>query len=96
MELYGAVEAGGTKILMAVGRAGEEPLALERIPKTDPGKTLDRIIGFFRARAAEGYAIRALGGAASVRWIWTPRPLDGASSLRLRNRGGREQTWPAL
>jgi len=61
MELYGAVEAGGTKILAAVGSAGEEPLALERIPTTDPGETLDRIIRFFRARASEGLPIRALG-----------------------------------
>lgn len=61
MEQYGAVEAGGTKIIAAVGRAGEEPRALERIPTTDPGETLDRIIGFFRARASEGLPIRALG-----------------------------------
>lgn len=61
MELFGAVEAGGTKIVVAVGRAGEEPRVLERIPTTDPGETLDRIIGFFRARASEGFPVRALG-----------------------------------
>lgn len=61
MEFYGAVEAGGTKIVAAIGKAGEEPRALERIPTTDPGETLDRIIGFFRARASEGLPVRALG-----------------------------------
>ena len=61
MELFGAVEAGGTKIIVAVGRAGEEPLVFERIPTTEPGETLDRIISFFRDRASEGHTIRALG-----------------------------------
>ncbi len=60
-ELRGAVELGGTKVIAAVGRAGEEPLARERIPTTDPGETLDRVVGFFRARAAEGRSISALG-----------------------------------
>lgn len=74
MELYGAVEAGGTKIIAAIGRAGEEPLALERIPTTDPRETLDRVIGFFRTRTVEGYPIRALGVA-----CFGPVDLDPAS-----------------
>lgn len=74
MDFYGAVEAGGTKIVAAVGRVEEEPLAMERIPTSEPGETLDRVIGFFRARASEGLPVRALGVA-----CFGPVDLDPAS-----------------
>jgi len=59
--LYGAVEAGGTKTIVAVGRADEKPLKEERIPTTDPEETLGRAAEFFRDCAAEGREIQALG-----------------------------------
>lgn len=60
-ELYGAVEAGGTKFVVAVGRAGEAPLRTERIPTTEPEETLGRVAGFFRSCGRDGLEIEALG-----------------------------------
>ena len=37
--IYGAVEAGGTKFVVAAGRAGEAPLREARIPTTNPEET---------------------------------------------------------
>jgi fructokinase len=50
MALYGAVEAGGTKFVCAVGSGPYELLAEQRIPTTTPGETLSQCIDFFRAQ----------------------------------------------
>lgn len=50
MPLYGAVEAGGTKIVCAVGTGPDDLSALARFPTTTPAETLERIVGFFRAQ----------------------------------------------
>lgn len=56
--LYGAVEAGGTKFLCAVGTGPEDLRAVTRIPTTDPEETLGRVLAFFRAFAGD---LRAIG-----------------------------------
>jgi fructokinase len=48
-QLYGAVEAGGTKLNCAVG-SGPQDLVTQRIPTTSPRETIDRVITFFRSR----------------------------------------------
>jgi len=57
MSLYGAIEAGGTKFVVAVGTGPEDLKAQARFPTTTPKETLGRCIDFFRAQPK----IEALG-----------------------------------
>ena len=57
MSLYGAIEAGGTKFVCAVGTGPEDLRAQARFPTTTPHETLGRCIDFFRAQPK----IEALG-----------------------------------
>jgi fructokinase len=50
MSLFGAIEAGGTKFVCAVGSGPDQLTAEARIPTTSPGETLARCIAFFRAQ----------------------------------------------
>ena len=50
MGLYGAIEAGGTKFLCAVGTGPDELTAQARFPTTTPTETLGNCIEFFRAQ----------------------------------------------
>ena len=50
MSLYGAIEAGGTKFVCAVGTSPQDLRAQARFPTTTPGETLGRCIDFFRAQ----------------------------------------------
>jgi len=47
-KMYGAVEAGGTKFVCAVG-AGKEIIELCRVPTTSPEETFDKVIQFFQS-----------------------------------------------
>ncbi len=57
MSLYGAIEAGGTKFVCAVGTGPEDLRAQARFPTTTPSETLARCIDFFRSQPK----IEALG-----------------------------------
>lgn len=46
--LIGALEAGGTKFVCAVGTGPDDVRAIERIPTTTPAETLGRCVDFFR------------------------------------------------
>src|SRR5258706_1662757 len=46
--LYGGIEAGGTKIVCAVGMGPADLRAQIHFPTTAPGETLARIIAFFQ------------------------------------------------
>jgi fructokinase len=50
MSLFGAIEAGGTKFVCAVGTGPEDLRAQARFPTTTPHETLGRCIDFFRAQ----------------------------------------------
>lgn len=52
MALYGAIEAGGTKFVCAVGTGPDDLRALRRIPTTSPRETLDQCLAFFRSQPA--------------------------------------------
>ena len=58
MSLFGAIEAGGTKFVCAVG-TGPEDLESVQFPTTSPEDTVQAAIAFFRARAAG--RLRAVG-----------------------------------
>lgn len=50
MAVFGAIEAGGTKFVCAVGAASGELLAEARIATTTPAETLGRCVEFFAAQ----------------------------------------------
>lgn len=59
--LFGAVEAGGTKFVVAIADERGEILAQERFPTTDPTATLAAVIAFLRQGAATRGAFGAIG-----------------------------------
>ncbi|MEP6885883.1 MAG: ROK family protein [Gammaproteobacteria bacterium] len=59
--LFGAVEAGGTKFVVAVGDERGNILAQERFPTMDPATTLAAMRKILRERAGTGAAFSAIG-----------------------------------
>ena len=59
MASLGAVEAGGTKFVCAIG-SGPHDLVRSTIPTTTPGETLGQVVEFFRGHARE-HPFAALG-----------------------------------
>jgi fructokinase len=59
-KLYGAIEAGGTKWMCAVGSGPGHILREMRIPTTSPDETIGRVIDFFRP-SVEDKSIGSLG-----------------------------------
>lgn len=90
--LFGAVEAGGTKFVLAIGRGHDDIVAQTQIPTTSPGETLQRTIEWFQGKGA----IAALGIAcfgpvdldpASPQWGYitdTPKPGWSQASVAAR------------
>ena len=58
--LYGAVEAGGTKFMCAIGSGPGHILREARIPTTTPDETLTKVAEFFRPAVRDG-SISRLG-----------------------------------
>jgi fructokinase len=54
--MFGAIEAGGTKFICAIG-TGPHDLESVQIPTTTPAATLDAVVDFFRARRSDLDAI---------------------------------------
>lgn len=85
--IWGAVEAGGTKMVCGVGREDGSILLRERFPTTTPEESFDRIAGFFREAESRlgplsGLGIVAFGpvdvrdpgSAGHGRMLTTPKP----------------------
>ena len=70
---FGAVEAGGTKFVCAVGTGPEALTARMECPTTSPEETIGRVIEFF-GKHAEGDSLAAVGIAS-----FGPVDLDPAS-----------------
>ncbi len=66
---YGGLEAGGTKIVCALGAGPDTLVAQTRIPTTTPAETLGRVVDFFQAQQAEHGPLAGLG-------IGTFGPID--------------------
>lgn len=75
MEAWGAVEAGGTKFVCAVGTGPDALLAERRIPTGEPYATLSEVIAFFLEQQRKGITLRALGMGS-----FGPLSLDPAAS----------------
>jgi fructokinase len=72
---FGAVEAGGTKFVVAIGNDRGEILAEERLPTADPASTLAMTGDFLRRRGQEFGALAAIGVAS-----FGPVELDKSSA----------------
>ena len=59
--VFGAVEAGGTKFVVAIGNERGDILAQERFPTTDPHSTLANTHAFLRQRGAAFGPLAAIG-----------------------------------
>ncbi|MGB3766811.1 MAG: ROK family protein, partial [Phormidesmis sp.] len=98
MSLLGAIEAGGTKFVCAVGTGPDDLRSVARIPTTTPAETLPQVLDFFRQQIASEGALDAIGigafGPVDVRahsptfgwFLNTPKPgwqqIDFAGMLK--------------
>lgn len=92
--IFGAIEAGGTKFVLAVGSAHDEIVAQTQIPTTTPDETLQQAIEWFNNQGA----VAALGIAsfgpvdldpASPTWGYiTDTPKPGWSQTNVASRLG--------
>jgi fructokinase len=58
MSLYGAVEAGGTKFVVAVGEDPAQPRDIQRIPTSaNPRETMEAVLAYFEKQGS----LRAIG-----------------------------------
>ena len=57
MNVYGGIEAGGTKFVCAVGSGPDDIRAKTQFPTTTPDETLGRAIDFFRSQPFDLAAI---------------------------------------
>lgn len=60
-QLYGGIEAGGTKFVCAIGSGPDDMRAIDRFPTTTPAETLQRSVDFFRHHARQGLNVDAIG-----------------------------------
>ena len=80
---FGALEAGGTKMVCAIGNAQGEILERISLPTREPENTMPEILAFFRERD-----VAAVG-----RWIWTGAPLPMETSRHRRSCNGGTSPW---
>jgi fructokinase len=73
-QLLGAIEAGGTKFICALGTETGEIRAQARFPTTTPAETIERAAAFFRAQAHALEGVAAVGVAS-----FGPLDLDPGS-----------------
>lgn len=60
-ELFGAVEAGGTKFVCAVGSDPHTIAAMERFPTTEPDATIQSVLDFFTRQQESHGRVQAIG-----------------------------------
>ncbi|GKU84690.1 ROK family protein [Niallia sp. NCCP-28] len=61
MSLFGAIEAGGTKFVCAVGTVDGEIKERISIPTTTPEETMPKVIAFFQQHVVEAIGIGSFG-----------------------------------
>lgn len=60
-ELFGGIEAGGTKFVCAIGTGPDDVRAQTRFPTTTPEETIGRTIAFFRKQGKQHGPVSAVG-----------------------------------
>jgi fructokinase len=76
--LFGAVEAGGTKFVCAIGDETGKILVEERFPTTDPRTTLSRMVDCLQRESARFGSLHAIGvGSFGPVELRRERPLYG-------------------
>ena len=58
---YGALEPGGTKMVVAVGDENGRILEKESIPTTTPDETMPRIIEYFKGKEIKALGVACFG-----------------------------------
>ena len=48
MQFFGGIEAGGTKVVCAIGSGPNDMRAQTRFPTTTPAETIANVVGFFQ------------------------------------------------
>ena len=61
MTLFGAIEAGGTKFVCAVGTGPEDIQEKIRIPTTTPAETISQVVDFFKQQIEKLGPLRGMG-----------------------------------
>ncbi len=77
MARIGALEAGGTKMVLSVGTPEGEVLEREEIPTQGPNDCVDRMVEWFGSHNVDALGIGAFG----------PTGVNPSSSRRPRPRG---------
>lgn len=106
-EVWGAVEAGGTKFVCALGTGPDHLIAEERVPTTTPEETLPRVVQFFRRHTGgPGPTLRSIGVGcfgpvdlspeSSTFGTITDTPKEGWSRVDVVGRLERELDVPVL
>ena len=60
-ELYGGIEAGGTKFVCAIGTGPDDIRAEVRFPTEEPGKTMAQAVAFFEEQRRKEGGLTAVG-----------------------------------
>ena len=104
--LIGSVEAGGTKMVCAVGTGPDDIRDEVRFPTTTPDETLPKVIDYFRAwQERHGKSIEAIGygtfgpcdpdpGSPTYGWV-TKTPKPGWSDTDVNGAALGEHLWGA-
>lgn len=58
---FGAIEAGGTKFVCAIGSSPDDLGAVTRIPTTTPAQTMAQVMAYFEEQIRRDGALRAIG-----------------------------------
>ncbi|MEO0541955.1 MAG: ROK family protein, partial [Cyanobacteria bacterium P01_A01_bin.105] len=61
MTLFGAIEAGGTKFVCAVGTGPDNIQDLVRIPTITPTETISQVVDFFKKQNNKRETLQAIG-----------------------------------
>jgi fructokinase len=59
--LLGAIEAGGTKFVCAIGKENGEILKRVSFPTTTPEETMEKVVGFFKDKEMEALGVGSFG-----------------------------------